>query len=201
MNSLGTKRQYHEFWNRLNEEYDDRSIPKRIGKQLLELHLKRGDDIYIISRRQGTVPPTNTVKHRLERMFGIVCSIRWCKLISGTRLRSSLRAISFTITEIRTAISRQLSARRPCLSGCGVLRLPMPRTSRTTANSTKSCWKTPAISKREILHARRPKKRGAKVQGILRKVTLLGGWQLGLESEFALTQMRRTDREPHFCCK
>jgi acid phosphatase (class B) len=28
-------------------------------------------DIYIISRRQGTVPPTNTVTHRLERMFGI----------------------------------------------------------------------------------------------------------------------------------
>ena len=49
----------------------DRSIPKRIGKQLLELHLRRGDDIYIISRRQGTVPPTNTVTHRLERMFGI----------------------------------------------------------------------------------------------------------------------------------
>jgi acid phosphatase (class B) len=65
------RRQYHEFWNRLNEEYDDRSIPKRIGKQLLELHLRRGDDIYIISRRQGTVPPTNTVTHRLERMFGI----------------------------------------------------------------------------------------------------------------------------------
>jgi hypothetical protein len=28
-------------------------------------------DIYIISRRQGTVPPTNTVTHRLERIFGI----------------------------------------------------------------------------------------------------------------------------------
>src|SRR5262245_18566133 len=65
------RRQYHEFWNRLNEEYDDRSVPKRIGKQLLDLHLQRGDDIYIISRRQATVPPTDTVTHRLERMFGI----------------------------------------------------------------------------------------------------------------------------------
>ena len=63
--------QYHEFWNRLNEQYDDRSIPKRIGKQLLELHLRRGDDIYIISRRQASVPPTKTVTHRLERIFGI----------------------------------------------------------------------------------------------------------------------------------
>jgi acid phosphatase (class B) len=65
------RRQYHEFWNRLNEQYDDRSIPKHIGKQLLDLHLRRGDDIYIISRRQSTVPPTNTVTRRLERMFGV----------------------------------------------------------------------------------------------------------------------------------
>jgi acid phosphatase class B len=55
------RRQYHEFWNLLNEQYDDRSIPKRIGKELLDLHLKRGDDIYIISRRQRAVPATNTV--------------------------------------------------------------------------------------------------------------------------------------------
>jgi acid phosphatase (class B) len=41
------RKQYHEFWNRLNEEYDDRSIPKRIGKQLLDLHLQRRDDIFI----------------------------------------------------------------------------------------------------------------------------------------------------------
>jgi acid phosphatase (class B) len=65
------RRQYHEFWNRLNEEFDDRSIPKRIGKQLLDLHVQRGDEIYIISRRQQTVPPTNTVTRRLERLFGI----------------------------------------------------------------------------------------------------------------------------------
>src|SRR5436190_2069151 len=25
------KARYHEFWNKLNEEYDDRSIPKKIG--------------------------------------------------------------------------------------------------------------------------------------------------------------------------
>jgi acid phosphatase (class B) len=65
------RQQYHEFWNRLNEEYDDRSIPKRIGKQLLDLHVQRGDKIYIISRRQKTVPPTNTVTRRLERLFGV----------------------------------------------------------------------------------------------------------------------------------
>lgn len=65
------KKQYHEFWNKLNEELDDRSIPRTIGKRLLELHTRRGDDIYIISKRQGTVPPTDTDTKRYEKMFGM----------------------------------------------------------------------------------------------------------------------------------
>jgi len=65
------KGKYHEFWNRLNEEYDDRSRPKGIGKALLGLHLARGDDIWIISRRQATVPATETATKRIERFFGI----------------------------------------------------------------------------------------------------------------------------------
>jgi acid phosphatase (class B) len=69
--TVAQRRQYHDFWNRLNEQYDDRSSPKRIGKELLDLHIQRGDDIYIISRRQNTIPSTNTVTRRLERMFGI----------------------------------------------------------------------------------------------------------------------------------
>jgi acid phosphatase (class B) len=69
--TVAQRRQYHDFWNRLNEQYDYRSISKRIGKELLDLHVERGDDIYIISRRQNTVPSTNTVTRRLEHMFGI----------------------------------------------------------------------------------------------------------------------------------
>jgi len=65
------KKQYHEFWNLLNEQYDDRSVPKKIGKQLLDLHIARGDEIWIISRRQGSVPATSTSSKRLERMFGV----------------------------------------------------------------------------------------------------------------------------------
>lgn len=64
---------YHEFWNRLNLEFDDRSIPKKIGQRLLDLHLARGDTIYVISRRQSIVPApkTDVVTARYERMFGI----------------------------------------------------------------------------------------------------------------------------------
>jgi acid phosphatase (class B) len=67
------KAKYHEFWNRLNEEYDDRSIPKKIGKRLLDLHVARGDSIYVVSKRQSTTPapPVDACTKRYERMFGI----------------------------------------------------------------------------------------------------------------------------------
>ena len=67
------KLKYHEFWNRLNLEYDDRSVPKKIGKRLLDLHLARGDDVWIISKRQSIVPAPkeDVVTRRYERMFGV----------------------------------------------------------------------------------------------------------------------------------
>jgi acid phosphatase (class B) len=33
--ALTTAQRRHEFWNLLDEQYDERSIPKRIGKELL----------------------------------------------------------------------------------------------------------------------------------------------------------------------
>ena len=63
--------QYHAFWNELNEHADDSSIPKKIGKTLLALHTARKDDIYIISRRQETVPPSDVASRRLERFFQV----------------------------------------------------------------------------------------------------------------------------------
>lgn len=65
------KAQYHEFWNRLNNEYDDQSLPKHIGRKLLELHIARGDVIYIISKRQSSVPDNDLPTRRLERFFNI----------------------------------------------------------------------------------------------------------------------------------
>lgn len=65
------KKQYHAFWNSINEEYDDRSTPKQIGRALLKLHIARGDDIYIISRRQASVPASDAATRRIEKMFDI----------------------------------------------------------------------------------------------------------------------------------
>lgn len=63
--------QYHAFWNEINERLDDSSIPKKIGKALLDLHVARKDEIYIISRRQATEPPSDAATSRLERFFQI----------------------------------------------------------------------------------------------------------------------------------
>lgn len=71
--SEGDRAKYYEFWNKLNGDLDDRSIPKAIGKKLLDLHLGRGDDVWIISKRQSMNPPPaeDVVTKRYERMFGV----------------------------------------------------------------------------------------------------------------------------------
>lgn len=63
--------QYRTFWNDLNERADDASLPKKIGQRLLDLHVARKDDIFIVSRRQATVPPSDASEQRLERMFHV----------------------------------------------------------------------------------------------------------------------------------
>jgi acid phosphatase (class B) len=65
------KAKYHEFWNRLNNEYDDRSTAKRIGGVLLRLHLERGDDVFIISKRQSSKPENDLPTRRIERLFQV----------------------------------------------------------------------------------------------------------------------------------
>lgn len=64
---------YHEFWNRLNGEYDDRSVVKVVAQKVLKLHLDRGDDVWIISKRQSIVPEPreDVVTKRYERMLGV----------------------------------------------------------------------------------------------------------------------------------
>ncbi|MDX8000345.1 acid phosphatase AphA [Xenorhabdus sp. Reich] len=43
-----------EFWNKMNNEWDQFSMPKQIGIELVQMHLKRGDDVYFITGRTKT---------------------------------------------------------------------------------------------------------------------------------------------------
>jgi acid phosphatase (class B) len=48
------KRNYREFWNKMNNELDQFSVKKWIAAELIELHKKRGDQIYFVTKRIHT---------------------------------------------------------------------------------------------------------------------------------------------------
>lgn len=42
------------FWEKMNNDWDTFSIPKEVGKALISMHLKRGDQIYFVTGRTAT---------------------------------------------------------------------------------------------------------------------------------------------------
>jgi acid phosphatase (class B) len=48
------KRRFREFWTKMNNELDEYSVPKWIARELIELHKKRGDKIYFVTKRINT---------------------------------------------------------------------------------------------------------------------------------------------------
>jgi acid phosphatase (class B) len=48
------KRKFREFWTKMNNELDEYSVPKWIARELIELHKKRGDKIYFVTKRINT---------------------------------------------------------------------------------------------------------------------------------------------------
>jgi acid phosphatase (class B) len=57
------------FWEKMNNGWDDFSIPKEAARALIDLHLKRGDKIYFITGRSQT--KTETVTATLQKDFAI----------------------------------------------------------------------------------------------------------------------------------
>ncbi|KAA8728995.1 acid phosphatase AphA [Ewingella americana] len=58
-----------QFWEKMNNGWDDFSIPKEVAKQLIDMHLKRGDSIYFVTGRNQT--KTETVTKTLQDDFQI----------------------------------------------------------------------------------------------------------------------------------
>ena len=58
-----------EFWSDMNSRFDRFSLPKAIGRVLLDLHKARGDRIYFITAR--TASPEETLTPLLNRTFGL----------------------------------------------------------------------------------------------------------------------------------
>jgi len=58
-----------EFWKEVNDGCDEYSIPKQVGRKLIDLHQRRGDDIYFITGRTAT--EGEKLSGILEKTFGI----------------------------------------------------------------------------------------------------------------------------------
>ena len=58
-----------QFWEKMNNGWDDFSMPKEVAKQLIDMHLKRGDSIYFVTGRSQT--KTETVTKTLQDDFQI----------------------------------------------------------------------------------------------------------------------------------
>ncbi|QMV52453.1 acid phosphatase AphA [Ewingella americana] len=58
-----------QFWEKMNNGWDDFSMPKEVAKQLIDMHLKRGDSIYFVTGRSQT--KTETVTKTLQDDFKI----------------------------------------------------------------------------------------------------------------------------------
>ncbi|MFB2865440.1 acid phosphatase AphA [Aeromonas sp. MdU4] len=58
-----------EFWEKMNNGWDEFSIPKEVGKALIAMHLKRGDHIYFVTGRPVT--KTETVTKTLQKTMNI----------------------------------------------------------------------------------------------------------------------------------
>ncbi|WP_238081909.1 MULTISPECIES: acid phosphatase AphA [Pseudescherichia] len=58
-----------EFWEKMNNGWDEFSIPKEVARTLIALHVKRGDAIYFVTGRSQT--KTETVSKTLQDDFQI----------------------------------------------------------------------------------------------------------------------------------
>lgn len=56
-----------EFWEKMNNGWDEFSMPKEVARSLINMHLKRGDSIYFVTGRSQT--KTETVTRTLQTDF------------------------------------------------------------------------------------------------------------------------------------
>lgn len=77
-----TYRRNPEFWQQMNNGWDQFSIPKQVGRDLIAMHLKRGDNLYFVTARTRT--PTESVTALLQKTFDIPRDKMHPTIFSGT---------------------------------------------------------------------------------------------------------------------
>lgn len=99
------------FWEKMNNGWDEFSIPKEVARQLIDMHVRRGDAIFFVTGRSPT--KTETVSKTLADDFHIPATSMNPVIFAGDKpgqntKRSGCRIkISECFMVIRTTISPQ----------------------------------------------------------------------------------------------
>lgn len=72
-----------EFWKQMNNGWDEFSVPKQVGRDLIAMHLRRHDHIYFVTARSKT--DTETVSAILKKSFDIPASDMNPVIFSGSK--------------------------------------------------------------------------------------------------------------------
>ena len=98
-----------EFWEKMNNGWDEFSIPKEIARALIALHVKRGDSIYFITGRTQTA--TESVTKTLQDDFLIpAANMNPVRKTGRTARRSgwpTSKSKSFTAIRMKTLRRRK----------------------------------------------------------------------------------------------
>lgn len=104
-----------EFWEKMNNGWDEFSIPKEVARALIAMHVKRGDSIYFVTGRSET--KTETVSKTLQDDFLIPATsmnpviLRVIKKGKTPKPSGWKRKISkcSTVIQIMTSLPRMMS--------------------------------------------------------------------------------------------
>jgi acid phosphatase (class B) len=70
-----------EFWEKMNNGWDEFSIPKEVARALIAMHVKRGDSLYFVTGRSQT--KTESVTKTLQNDFLIPASNMTAVIFAG----------------------------------------------------------------------------------------------------------------------
>ncbi|WP_411900212.1 HAD family acid phosphatase, partial [Salmonella enterica] len=71
------------FWEKMNNGWDEFSIPKEVARQRIDMHVRRGDSIYFVTGRSQT--RTETVSKPLADNFHIPAANKKPVIFAGHR--------------------------------------------------------------------------------------------------------------------
>lgn len=113
-----------EFWEKMNNGWDEFSMPKEVARQLIAMHVKRGDSIYFVTGRSQT--KTETVSKTLQDDFLIPAANMNPVIFAGDKPGQNTKTqwlqekgikVFYGDSDNDISAAREVGARDPYLAG------------------------------------------------------------------------------------